>query len=301
MRGISLLLTLSLVSSTLIGAQGNPPRLSSTDNDTCLWLSFGQCVKEKDGRAVMPLEIKFGTFPDAPRDMSELKDLRAYGALAGRAPEKEPVFFELPVETVGGKLIVKVTSSSSSRHIVEVEAASRDTGSVKKYSASTAFTLFGRSLPVGSKPQCESPSPVALERRMEVSLEPRFDYWPQVGSPLSIRCSLDKKPLAMTRIRIHDENLPATGLVTSQTGTCAYTPPEDRKLSWLGETAFKQMVIVARHDEEAMESVASHTRILHRSRTTNLRLSHGMMVFGCSAAAILALVIMRRMKENHET
>ena len=105
----------------------------------------------------------------------------------------------------------------------------------------------------------------------------------------------------MKILRFHDENLPVVERETDRDGKCVHTPPDDGKLNWLGETAFKQLVVAARERDGAVEHVASYTQMLHRSRNGNQKLIPGLAVFAGTIVLALSLVVTRRRLEaRHE-
>lgn len=245
-----------------------------------LWLSCGEKVKERDGSATIPLEIKFGSYPDCADGLSQLEGLRVFSIIKGK--KGADVIAPLQIEEKEGRRIVKATAVKPSSITVLAEARSGQC----VYSAETSFSLFGRSL---SSPKERPRADAAPSRRLALSLEPRFDYWPQVGSPLALKCLFDNEPLSSKTLLAHDGARPCVEFKG------IYTPPEDRELSWRGETAFKEIVFEAQESRDGTLHISTFTRILHRSRTAGLKVAPGVAVFaGSLVASVLLLSMLRR-------
>ncbi|MCX7935034.1 MAG: hypothetical protein N3A66_07220, partial [Planctomycetota bacterium] len=90
-------------------------------------------------------------------------------------------------------------------------------------------------------------------------------------------------------IYICDERFGETRLAADKQGNACHVPARDTWLDRQGETAFKHVVYAsARADEEGVQEIATYTRILHRSRSANLRRSAGVaLFFGCLLCAWL--------------
>ncbi|MFH1245811.1 MAG: hypothetical protein V1662_04925, partial [Candidatus Omnitrophota bacterium] len=86
----------------------------------------------------------------------------------------------------------------------------------------------------------------------------------------------------------------AREITTDAAGDYDYVPPNDQKLNWQGEQAFKQTIILAEEREGNTKCISSYTLLLHRSRVKNKHLFIGGGIFCGSAAVIFLLVLGRR-------
>ena len=271
MKSLLVCIGFVILSSSLL-AEGN-----------LLWLSYGQSIKESDGSVSLPLEIKFGRYPEGKQGIAELENLKVFCFVKGRKSAEPPVVQILPLEVDGAKRFVRVRASKSSFFTVLAEAQAKS----HFYSAETSFPIFGRALvPAADQFVTTAAKP---SRRLTLNVEPKFDYWPQVGNPLTLKCRFDQKTLADKIVWLHDGNASAA-IAKGQ-----YTPGEDRALSWRGETAFKEIVFETQELCGEETHSATFTRMLHRSRTGNLKVTHGIVVFGgVFAASVLLFVLLRR-------
>lgn len=268
--------------------------LAWRDADDYIQLSYRAKRKEKDGSVSLPLIIKYGCFSGEAKNISALKSLRAFYCTEEKGAEKDWLFRELPVTVRNGVGHLLVRSPGTNRFTVLVTAEQAHDGRVCFYSAKTSFVLFGHALfAEGKKPE----TLLHPGNRLDISFAPRFDYWPQTGSKITIVTSLDGKTSAAP-IRIYDENFPVVSMKAEKNGKCVYTPPNDPELNWNGSTAFKQMTAVVRKRQDGNCYISSYTRILHRSRTGNRKLLPGLVVFGACTASLLALVIVKRRRSR---
>ena len=171
--------------------------------------------------------------------------------------------------------------------------------SVHWYLAKTSFTLFGHS---SSKRKYVKPIlSNEINRPLEIYISPRFHYWPQTGNPVKITPLFNKDYLARKVVCLFDENMPSMDIMTDEKGNYTYVPPEDKKLNWKGETAFKQAVIVAEETKGDIKYISSYTLLLHRSRFKNRKLLMGVVIFLGTMIGVFLLVIVKRKRLNFET
>lgn len=264
-----------------------------------LWIEFQECIKEKDGALTLPLRINYGRFPGEKKEVPGFDSFRAFYSLSEKDDEGKKIFYEAEIEKNKDKCAINIKSFKTDCFVVLVEAKEIRGGATYWYLAKTSFVLFGHSFSERDKIR-----PVSLDeinRRLDLLVTPEFHYWPQTGNPVKITPVFNNDCLARKVICLLDENMPAIDIVTDEQGNYIYVPPEDKKLNWKGETAFKQTVMVAEEIRADMRYISSHTLGLHRSRFKNRKLLAGAGVFGGTGVGLFLFVIVKRKKFNLET
>lgn len=264
-----------------------------------LWIEFQECIKEKDGALTLPLQINYGRFPDEKKEIPGFDSFRAFYSLSEKDDEGKRIFYEARIEKNKGKYAVNIKSFKADCFVVLVEAKETRGGATRWYLAKTSFVLFGHSFFGRDKIK-----PVSLDeinQRLDLLITPEFHYWPQTGNPVKITPIFNNDYLAQKVLYLFDENMPSLDIVTDEKGNYIYVPPEDKKLNWKGETAFKQTVIVAEETRVDMRYISSYTLLLHRSRFKNRKLLAGAGIFGGIGAGLFLFVFVKRKRFNLET
>ncbi|MFH1440433.1 MAG: hypothetical protein ABIH18_00090, partial [Candidatus Omnitrophota bacterium] len=213
--------------------------------------------------------------------------------LAKENDKKNWIFHETQIEKNGGKTQIKIKSAATNNFIVFVEAKITEGGIPRWYSAKTSFILFGHSF----TPQPSGllrPLGIRNDTKLEISISPQFNYWPQTSNPIKITPLFNKDYLPQKDIYIFDENMPLIDILTDEKGNYTYLPPEDKKLNWKGEKTFKQVVIVTEENKENIKYISSYTLLLHRSRFKNYKLFTGILIFLGTMITVFLIVIRKR-------
>lgn len=260
--------------------------------DDYLWIEFAECIKEKDGSLTLPLKINYGSFPYKKKEVLEFDSLRAFYTLAKEDDEGSWLFYETEIERGKGKNIVKIKSFTADRFIVFVEAKKTWGEATHCYFAKTSFTLFGHSS--SKRKQIKPIALTEINRQLEIFTTPQFHYWPQTGNPIKIIPLFNKDYLPLKVMYLFDENMPSIDIMTDEKGSYTYVPPEDKKLNWKGETAFKQAVIVTEETKGDIRYISSYTLLLHRSRFKNCKLLAGAVIFLGTMLSVFLFVIIKR-------
>lgn len=258
--------------------------------DNYLWIEYKECLKEKDGSVTLPLQINYGQFPIQKKNIPKFDSLKAFYTLDKEDNEKSRVFYETPIEKYEEKNQIKIKSAATNNFIVFVEAKITAGDVPRWYLAKTSFILFGHSFTVLSPLE----KTMSCVPELEISLSPQFNYWPQTSDPVKITPLFNKDYLPRKVMYIFDENMPLINILTDEKGNYTYVPPEDKKLNWKNETAFKQAVIVTEENKENIKYISSYTLLLHRSRFKNYKLLTGSLFFLGTMITAFLIVIRKR-------
>lgn len=257
-----------------------------------LWIGLGESVKEKDGSISLPVEVNYGRFPEEKKDLSELENLKAFYSQGKKNNDNDWIFHETQMEKNNGRYHININSPEQNRFIIIIEAK-KTQGELKyHYSAKASFFLFGHSF--SDKKQMKPVSFVNPEHLFEISTEPQFDYWPQVENPIKITPSFDKEHLPGSPIYLFDENKTQMEIKTDQKGTCTYEPPNDKKLNWQGDRAFKQTLIATEKFDRNAKYIATYTLLLHRSRSKNRKIFPGAAIFAGIVIGFSFIMVLKR-------
>lgn len=263
-----------------------------SQEENYLWIEFHECVREKDGSVILPLQINYGRFPDKKEEGYELDSLKAFYSLVEKDNKAAGNFYRAKIERDNGKNLVKIKSFTENRFIVFVEAKISHGETTHWYFAKTSVVLFGHAS--FKREQMKPVLDSEINRQMEIFVSPQFHYWPQTGEPVVITPLFNKEYLHGEVICLFDENMPLAQIVTDEKGSFTYVPPQDKKLNSQGETAFKQAVILAEKNESNNKYISSYTLLLHRSRFKNRNLFLGAGIFGGNMAVVFLSVIIKR-------
>ncbi|MDD5697950.1 MAG: hypothetical protein PHH77_04975 [Victivallaceae bacterium] len=287
-RGWSLIFFFTpLLLFTASGAAGN--RLCPEVNGNCLWISYGELIKEPDGSVILPLKINYGEISGEPGKAAELENVRVVCTSGKKAGKRNLRWYELPAALKDGTWQTEVRSACNGCFTVRAEARRKIGNRVCFYSAQTSLVLFARG-PAGNK-NSRPEVPVKIQCPLQISFLPRFDYWPQTGAAVTVRVAFAGRPVPSGSVCVYDENFPPAAIMTGAKGECRYVPADDRKLNRKGKTAFKHLTAAAEYRDGTDRYIVSCTRILHRSRFANRRMAPGIMIFGGCAAGFLAVII----------
>ncbi|MFH1245075.1 MAG: hypothetical protein V1662_01160, partial [Candidatus Omnitrophota bacterium] len=228
--------------------------IAFSPQDNYLWIEYAESIREKDGSVTLPLLINYGRFPGKKGESGELDSVRAFYSLPEKDDEAEPVFYEARIEQSSGRRLVKIKAVQTTRFIVFAQAKKIEGKITHWYLAKTAGTLFGHS----SSKQIKPVAAAEINRQGEIFISPQFDYWPQTGNPVRITPVFNDKSMPGKALCLFDENEPALKqngsgqareITTDAAGDYDYVPPNDQKLNWQGEQAFKQTIILAEERE----------------------------------------------------
>jgi len=260
--------------------------------DDYLWIEFGKRIKEKDGALTLPLQINYGRFPNQKKGIRELDSLRAFYTLTEKDEEGNLIFYEAEIQRDKGKTLVQINAFKTERILVLLQGKKTRGEITHCYLAKTSFVLFGHS--ASKRKKIKPIPPNEINRQFEICITPQFYYWPQTSNPIKSTLSFNQELLEEKALCIFDENEDAIEVKTDERGNYTYIPPEDRKLNWKGETAFKQTVIVAEETKGNTNYISSYTLLLHRNRFKNRKLLPGVSVFGGAIAGVFLLVVVKR-------
>lgn len=286
-RLATILATLMFSSAIHIGRD-----CGAASESDCLWVEFGERIRERDGSLTQLLHIGYGGFPSRRKGLAELRELRAFYRLKGESTDGEIRYREVEVERNGGAGLIKITTYKTSAYAVLVRGKVRQDGRQNVLLASASLVLFPRSFSEG--PGAGDAPAEEVEQRFRISVTPEFSYWPQTGEAVDLLLSFDREAVAGKMVRVFDESGVTAKFQTDATGHLTYVPPEDEKLNHQGVAAFKQTVVVSEMKGERTIHLSSHTFLFHRSRFGNRRLLPGMGIFMGTLAGAIALIIWRR-------
>lgn len=265
-----------------------------SSKENYLWIEYKKQVKEKDGSVTLPLQINYGIFPNDKKDISKLENIKVFYSYSGTNNGKNRILYQIKIEKDNGKNLIEINSPATNRFTVFVEAEKTEDKTTLDYLAKTSFILFGHA---ASNANRIFPVPAPeFNRQLEIFITPEFYYWPQTNSPIKISSAFNNVPLAKKDMSIFDENMPVQEIITDEKGSCTYLPPDDKKLNWQGETAFKQSLITMEESEGNIKYISSYTLLLHRSRFKNNKVLGGIILFLVSAICIFLYVMIKRAK-----
>jgi len=284
---VTILATLMFSSAIHIGRD-----CEAASESDCLWVEFGERIRERDASLTQLLHIDYGRFPSKRKGLAEVRELRAFYRLKGENTNGKMRYREVEVERNGGAGLIRITAYKTSAYAVLIRGKVGQDGRENVLLASASFVLFPRSFSEG--PGAGAAASEEVEQRFRISVTPEFSYWPQTGEAVDISLAFDGAPVADKTVRVFDESGTKAKFQTDATGQLTYVPPEDEKLNRQGVAAFKQTVVVSERKGERATHVSSHTFLFHRSRFGNRRLLPGVGIFAGTLVGLIALIVWRR-------
>ena len=284
---LTIFLGLILLSFPVVGADD-----SSLIAEDFLWLEYNDAVKQKDGSLILEIRIRYGIFSDKVKDLSEFKELKAFYHASDDQGRKAHYKTEIHKSSSGYSVIIR--SAKTTRYTLRVTGIRKGRSKQVHYLAKASFTLFGKAISKGT--DTDLPSDNSLGYLPEINIDPEHHYWPQTGNPYRVSIKFNDENLSEQKITLFDEHLNPAVLNISETGDAVYIPPDDKLLNSMGETAYKQTVLVSKYAEGGKQYISSYTMLLHRSRYGKHEHKPGLIVFGSAFAIFLFFMIIKRMR-----
>ncbi len=270
------------------GGSGDTAPLS----DDYLWLEYGDAERQKDGSLILEIKIRYGRFPDKITDLAGIENIRAFYHADDEQGKRVPYKSEIHKSRSGYSVIIR--SAKTNQYTMRVTARRKNSEQFIYYQAKASFTLFGKSM--SQDEGSDIPSDGSIDSLFEINKDPEHYYWPQTGNPLKLSVMFKNEKLGKQIISVFDENLGHEVLKAGEEKDCTYIPPDDRKLNSMGETAYKQTVLVSNYSEDNDVYISSYTLLLHRSRFGKHEHTPGLILFGSTFAVFLILMIIKRMR-----
>jgi hypothetical protein len=273
---LAVILPLTLPLHGFASASGCPPYI---------WLAFGEQSRLPDGSVRQHYHIrKSGTsLPESTMSHG----LQAFYRLGSRTTQGQD-FFPAPVVCREGDCSLDITSSTTARLEVYVVGTCEN----RHFMAQTVQALFGKA---GASP---TSAPALLSNPIvdlpHLSLAPSYsDYYMQTGQTYNFSYAGHGSAAETVSVFERQQRL-AAAVTLEPTGDFAFTPSRDPGLDSTGPQASKETVLLIQETANNRGYATTFTLLLHRSRSAQLQLLPGGILFGLTAAAILALVIVMK-------
>lgn len=261
---------------------------------SCIRIVYGDAQTSPTGTVLLPLEVRLDNV-HGENSLGTLSSVTAgVAALPARIPSEQPagpfVYQAIPLNRTGEKWTILLSASSPRNFSIRVQARYVAKGRTTYLAAETNCFVFGRNLGVKSELRPDALPPQWFAG-LGLSIDPPFFYWPQTEEPLRVTLHRGNRALPETALTVFDESFPATQLLTDQTGSVVYAPPDDPALNRRGDKATKQIFLIAAYNEGNESFVVTRTLRLHRNRHTHKQRDAGLALFGgtvfCAGGAVV--------------
>ena len=196
-------------------------------------------------------------------------------------------YYHAPIQRNGDDVFLEVECDTNAMIRLFVSGTCEDTC----YTAQVAIPLFGRASKGSGKPGNLAEG--FPESQPSLRLKPsRGDYYMQTGRDYFFEYSA-KGPDA-NKAEILENGKVRAQIVLGPDGKFAYTPLHDIVLDRTGPRTRKETVVSIREKADGKVYSATHTLILHRSITTHLNLSQGLVLLGATFALFAMFVVYQR-------